>query len=309
VLGQAGESAVAGLQATVRILHADATDSLNVNSAAGDDSINASALTADAIALTVDGGPGGDRELGGGGADVLIGGDGNDFADGNRGNDTGLMGAGDDTFQWDPGDGSDTIEGQDGGDTMLFNGANVAEQFDLSANGQRLRFFRDIASITMDTNSVEVVDLRALGGADKVTVHDLSGTGVTSVKADLGAGDGQPDHVIVDGTPGADVIFVSGSAGAANISGLAANVAITNSEPANDALRIDALAGDDVVEASGLAADVLALTADGGDGDDVLVGSAGADFLLGGAGDDVLLGGPGNDTLDGGPGDNIVIQG
>ena len=63
-----------------------------------------------------------------------------------------------------------------------------------------------------------------------------------------------------------------------------------------------------MVEASGLAAGAIQLTADGGDGDDILVGGAGDDVLLGGAGDDVLLGGAGNDVLDGGPGDNIVIQ-
>ena len=52
----------------------------------------------------------------------------------------------------------------------------------------------------------------------------------------------------------------------------------------------------------------FSLTADGGDGDDVLIGGAGNDTLLGGAGDDVLIGGPGLDVLDGGPGDNILIQ-
>ena len=47
------------------------------------------------------------------------------------------MGAGDDTFVWNPGDGSDTVEGQDGLDTMLFNGANINEKIDISANGER----------------------------------------------------------------------------------------------------------------------------------------------------------------------------
>jgi Ca2+-binding RTX toxin-like protein len=311
-LGQAGASSVSGLQATVRITHADLTDSLNVDAGSGDDVVNAAALTADALKLTMDGGPGADRLLGGAGADTLIAGDGNDFVDGNRADDVAFLGAGDDTFQWDPGDGSDVIEGQDGTDRMLFNGANVAERFDLAANGGRLRFVRDIANITMDTDGVEVVDIRALGGADKVTVHDLSGTDVTSVRTDLagaaGGGDGAADQVIVEGTAGDDVIDVAGSAGTVNIFGLAAAVTITNAEPAADALTVDALAGDDVVEASGLAANVLTLTAKGGDGDDVLLGSAGADILLGEAGDDVLIGGPGVDALDGGPGDNIVIQ-
>ena len=78
---------------------------------------------------------------------------------------------------------------------MLFNGANVDEKIDLSANGSRLRFFRDVANITMDTNSVEQVDFDALGGADHVTVNDLTGTNVDNVNVDLGAagaGDGRP---------------------------------------------------------------------------------------------------------------------
>ena len=73
-------------------------------------------------------------------------------------------------------------------------------------------------------------------------------------------------------------------------------------------MTVNALGGDDVVEASALAAGAIQLTADGGDGDDVLVGGAGNDVLLGGEGDDVLIGGPGIDILDGGPGDNTVIQ-
>jgi hypothetical protein len=84
------------------------------------------------------------------------------------------MGAGDDTFQWDPGDGSDIIEGQDGVDTMVFNGANIAEKVELSANGPRLRFTRYVANITMDTDGVESVVFNALGGADTTTVDDLS---------------------------------------------------------------------------------------------------------------------------------------
>jgi Ca2+-binding RTX toxin-like protein len=72
-----------------------------------------------------------------------------------------LLGAGDDTFVWHPGDGSDTVEGQAGTDRMRFNGANVAEHIDLSANGSRLRFTRNVAAITMDTAGVERVDFNA----------------------------------------------------------------------------------------------------------------------------------------------------
>ncbi len=96
------------------------------------------------------------------------------------------MGAGDDTFVWNPGDGSDTVEGQAGFDTMLFNGANIDEKIDISANGGRVRFTRDVANVTMDLNGVEGIDFNALGGADTITVNDLSGTDVTEVNLDLG---------------------------------------------------------------------------------------------------------------------------
>jgi Ca2+-binding RTX toxin-like protein len=92
------------------------------------------------------------------------------------------------------------------------------------------------------------------------------------------------------------------------VSGLAAQVNVTGADPVADRLTVNGLAGDDVVAASGLAAGAIQFTADGGDGNDVLIGSQGNDTLLGGAGDDVLIGGPGQDVLDGGPGNNILIQ-
>ena len=77
---------------------------------------------------------------------------------------------------------------------------------------------------------------------------------------------------------------------------------------ANDRLTVNALAGDDVIDASAVLAGAILLTLDGGDGDDVLLGGAGADTLLGGDGDDVLLGGAGADINDGGAGDNVVLD-
>ncbi|MFL6066578.1 MAG: calcium-binding protein [Gaiellaceae bacterium] len=284
------------------------SENLVLNANGGDDTFSATGNLATLIAITVDGGAGNDRILGGNGADKLLGGDGNDFLDGNQGTDSAFLGAGDDVFQWDPGDGSDVVEGQDGTDTMQFNGANIAERFQVSANGARVRFTRDIGTITMDLNDIEAVDVPALGGADRVTVDDLGGTDVTEVDTDLGPGDGAADNVIVDGTAGDDVIQVAGDASGTSVLGLAAVVRIAGAEAANDRLTVQAFAGDDVVEATALTAAALRLTEDGGDGNDILIGGAGGDLLLGAAGDDVLLGGPGIDTLDGGTGNNIVIQ-
>ena len=269
-------------------------------------------ITGSSAADRLHGGPGDDVLLGGSGNELLFAGRGNDFVDGNQGADTAFLGAGDDVFQWDPGDGSDVVEGQDGTDRMQFNGANIAERFEVSANGPRIRFTRDIGSITMDLDGVETVDVPALGGADTLTVDDVTGTDLTEVNGDLaasgGAGDGAADNVIVNGTAGDDVIDIAGDASRVSASGTAAQVNIAGAESANDRLTVQALAGDDVVEATGLTAAAIRLTEDGGEGDDILLGGAGGDVLLGGAGDDVLLGGPGLDTLDGGPGNNVLLQ-
>jgi Ca2+-binding RTX toxin-like protein len=161
---------------------------------------------------------------GGLGNDLVLGSEGNDLINGGDGNDTALMGAGDDTFVWNPGDDNDTLEGQGGFDKMLFNGSNAAENIDISANGGRVIFFRNVANVVMDLNDVEGIDFNALGGADTVVVNDLSGTDIVELNLNLAAtiggtaGDGQPDTVIVQGTSGDDVALVVGDALGTSIS-------------------------------------------------------------------------------------------
>ncbi len=303
--GDAGGVTVFGLQATVNIFNQEQShDRLTLNALGGDDVVDATSLEADGIQLTMNGGLG---------EDLFLGSEGNDLINGGDGDDTALMGAGDDTFVWSPGDDDDTLEGQAGFDTMLFNGANIAENIDIAANGGRVRFFRDIASVTMDLDDVETINFIAQGGADTVVINDLSGTDVTEINLNLGTftgfPDGQADNIIFNGTSGDDVMLIAGDATTASVFGLAAQVNVAAFDAALDRLFAHALAGDDVIEASGLAANSIKLTADGGEGDDVLIGGAGNDTLLGGLGDDVLIGGPGLDILDGGAGDNVVIQG
>ena len=115
----------------------------------------------------------------------MLGGDGNDTVVGGRGADTAFLGNGNDTFTWNPGDGSDVVEGQGGTDTLVFNGANIAENMDISANGSRVRLFRDVANITMDLDGIENIQVNALGGADTITVNDLTGTDAKQVNIDL----------------------------------------------------------------------------------------------------------------------------
>ena len=287
-------------------------ESVVVNGGAGNDTITAGHGLAPLTSLTIDGGAGNDVITGGDGADTLIGGTGNDTVAGGRGNDVALLGDGDDTFIWNPGDGSDTVEGQGGSDTLLFNGANVNEHVDISANGSRARFSRDVASITMDLNGVETIAFRALGGADTITVNDLTGTDVTKVAVDLGVaggGDGAADTVIVNGGAGSDQIRLTQSGADILVSGLHAQVLVTGAEPANDALTVNGLDGQDVINAGDLIANQVKLTIDGGAGNDTIFGSAGNDTLLGGAGDDTLSGGGGIDSLTGGTGNDTFMFG
>ena len=283
------------------------SENLIVNANGGDDTVTGLNGLATLISLTIDGGPGADTITGGDGDDHLLGGDGNDTVAGGRGDDVAFLGANDDTFIWNPGDASDTVEGQGGSDTMRFNGANIAEKFEISANGGRVRFTRDIASVTMDLDDVERIDLNALGGADRITVNDLSGTDVTAINTNLaasgGGGDGAADEVIVNGTTGADVIVPSGDSSAVTVKGLTATVNVTGFEAANDTLTINALAGQDTLTASGLAADVIKLQLNGGDDADTFIASPGKDLVAGGRGDDVALLGAGDDTFVWNPGD------
>jgi Ca2+-binding RTX toxin-like protein len=287
------------------------SEALVLNAAGGDDSFFGGSGLAALMKFTIDGGVGNDSLIGTDGNDTLIGGDGNDFVDGNAGADVGMLGAGDDVFRWDPGDGSDIVEGQAGSDLMLFKGASANEDVDISANGGRSRFFRTQGNITMDMDDVEAVEFDALGGVDKVTVHNLAGTDLKQVNLDLqataGGGDGAADSVIVEGSRYRDYVTVDGAAGSATVTGLFATVNIRGAEMI-DQLTVNTLAGRDIVNALGLQANALLFAADGGTGRDILIGGAGNDTLLGGEGRDVLIGAGGTDVLNGGPGRDVLIQ-
>src|SRR5262249_43777535 len=132
------------------------------------------------------------------------------------------------------------------------------------------------ASITMDLNQVERIAFNALGGADTITVNDLTGTGVTQVEVNLAgilggtAGDGAADKVVVNGTAANDQINVVGSGNSATVSGLAAQVTVDNAEATNDQLIINGLDGDDVINVNAQAGASLAMVVEGGAGTDTL---------------------------------------
>ncbi len=259
---------------------------MHVSAGDGDDEITVIGNVAEE-AFTFEGGAGDDRLLGGNGADTFDAGPGNDFVDGNQGADTAVLGSGNDTFQWDPGDGSDTVEGESGTDALQFNGSNIGEEFNVSANGSRVRFTRNVAAIVMDLGTLETVNVRALAGTDNLTVNDLVGTGVKLVDVDEsgfdGNGDAAKDNVIVNGTNVADKITASSPApGTALISGLATKVQVSKSEFTQDVVTVNGLGGDDTVTGGVAVTGPAAIVANGGEGTDTAK-------YLGGDDDDQLF--------------------
>src|SRR5262249_51252142 len=214
-----------------------------------------------------------DTLLGGAGDDTINGGASAEFINGGTGNDLLFGGAGDDRFSWSPGDGNDTVDGQAGNDLLGVFGGSGNDNIAISANGTGARITRDVDGMTMDLNSLEVVDVVPLGGADTVTVNDLTGSGVGGVNIALGAdafhdGDGAADTVILNGTNGNDNIAIIGStigSPSLNVVGLSAQVNITDSEP-TDRLAVNTLGGFDHVNTTFLGAGVIGLTVDLGDG-------------------------------------------
>ena len=245
---------------------------VDIKTVGGDDEVRVTGAVPDE-AITIQGGAGNDTLVGGPGVESFNGGGGDDFVDGNIGADEAILGGGDDTFQWDPGDGSDTVDGQSGSDVMQFNGSNTGENMDISANGARVRFFRNIANITMDLDGIDRVNVRALGGSDAVVVNDLAGTDLDDVDVDLsavgGGGDGSADSVTAVGTDGPDKVKLSSPGAFPVVEGLAARVVVEGVEATSDDVNVATLSGNDLITTGREVFAAASYNVDGGDGDDV----------------------------------------
>jgi len=139
----------------------------------------------------------------------------------------------------------------------------------LSANGKRSVFLRDVANIRMEMNRVERLDLRALGGADMVTINDMSGPSFRQAEVDLsaptGGGEGAADVVTVNGTENADDIEVTAQGTRVDVEGLRTATTITGSETI-DLVQINALGGDDDVDVDAAVSALIGVAVDLGTG-------------------------------------------
>jgi Ca2+-binding RTX toxin-like protein len=254
---------------------------------------------------------------------ITIGTPGDDVLQPGPGDDTALLLNGNDRFIWNPGDGSDTVLGGRGADTLEFNGSEDLETFTVSGNDDGdVQLLRDVGNITMDLNQVDAIELNALDEDDVIDASALRASDVDLIvnggtgddRAILGAGD---DDFIWNPGDGSD--FVNGRAGTDTLvfNGADAAEEFTITDSGNgvelfrdvgnitmdlrrvERVEVNGLGDDDLIDASGVTQPVE-LSADGGDGDDLITGGAGQDFLSGGAGSDILDGGLEDDLLLGG---------
>jgi hypothetical protein len=99
-----------------------------------------------------------------------------------------------------------------------------------------IRIVRDGGAARVDVDDVEKLEINAAGGADKITVHNLSGTDVQEATISLesepgaGTGDNQSDSIVLDGTDGADNVELKGSASVCTLTGLPVSVKVLGSD-------------------------------------------------------------------------------
>ncbi|MEE4110815.1 MAG: PKD domain-containing protein [Halieaceae bacterium] len=309
---------------------------------------------------TLRGGSGNDDVQGGGGDDLIFGGPGNDRLAGNGGDDRVQGDTGSDTYIWSPGNGEDDyIEAAGLGDTDRltvggsfrltdgsYSGGDVGavaagdditlSQVGSGASAQVLltTSITGGPAETLMIDNIENIAITAGGGADVVTVGDLTETDVELLAIDLsapGSADaGEEDRVLFSGTESSDNLVVKGviadfdrtDLGADPEGGSSTKISreivqltdqtvgrnstafVINSSPDKDSLEVLGLggsdvlelsAGDDNIDVSGL----IRVTLMGGEQDDTLISAFANVTLIGGGGLDLVIV----------QGDNKVIEG
>jgi Ca2+-binding RTX toxin-like protein len=307
---------ILGLPGEVRLENAQPSDRLTVQAGNGTDKLTAIGNVGALIGLTLEGNELQDQLTGGSGNETLRGGPDADILRGNAGNDVVQGDGGPDHVVWNRlADGSDTIDGGTEQDRIRVPSSAADDTFEVSALLTHVRLKAE-PGVQSDLTSLEVIDLGAATGADKITVNDLSGTDTIGVVVDLGPADLKVDSVTISGTQGADSIKTTATSFSHDITGLPATVFLTGAEP-GDRLTINGGDGEDTIDAGQMSKDKLQPFLNGGAAKDVIAGSPGQDEVTGGPGDDVIFlrdgldtaiwqAGDGSDILEGGAGTDFL---
>ena len=178
-------------------------------------------------------------------------------------------------------------------DSVTVNGTAAADSAQVATGSGKVHVSGLAAHVAIaHTDSSDQLAVFPLAGDDRIAAgYDIPKLIDLQIQ-----GGPDTDTVVARGTNGNDAILASSNAPFVRVaSTLGHFTAITEN------LEIDGLGGsDDINGVSGLAALPVALTLDGGDGDDTIGG---------GDGNDTLTGGSGNDTVDGNLGDDIAALG
>ena len=181
------------------------------------------------------------------------------------------------------GTGADTITGGDNAD--LITGGDGDDTLAGAAGDDRVVGDRGADSMSG-------------GDGDDTTVWN-NGDGSDTMNGDAGL-----DRVEVNGAGAGDAFAVAPNAGRAKFD--RTNLVPFTLDVSAEALDLRGLGGDDTFTAAAGTGALLAVTADGGSGNDTLTGADEADTFAGGSGNDSLTGGAGPDSLDGQDGDDAL---
>lgn len=212
-----------------------------------------------------------DNVIGSSGADRITGNSGDNLLIGGRGNDILIGGAGDDTLAG--GAGTDRLDGGAGRDTI-----------DYSENTNALRLDLATQTVTFPGKTWTPEVFKSIENA-------TTGSGNDTLLGDSGAN-------VLDGGLGSDLI--RGGAGHDTVSYASHDVAVS----------VSLLTGVGTIIGSNVRDRLIGIeNITGGDGNDLLRGSAGANVLDGGDGNDTVIAGAGNDTIHLTAGSDIINGG
>ncbi|MGB7961606.1 MAG: calcium-binding protein [Propionicimonas sp.] len=252
-------------------------------------------------AVTLHGGGDNDRLLGNGYTAAMYGDAGNDDLEASL--------AGTRNTVMDGGAGQDSLL------VTLTGGADTLGIGTASRSGQDAIVFT-LGGASRTATGVEELSVEAGAGGDTLTVDDLAGdAGITTLTLVLGTG--SADAVVVRGSAGADSIAVNVADHPATDIGTELRVVRTGAYTVwvtgavrsdGDSLTIEAGAGNDTIDASGLTTDRAALTLRGEADADRLIGSPFADRLDSGLGDDIVTGGAGQDVFTDAGGTDTIVE-
>jgi Ca2+-binding RTX toxin-like protein len=181
------------------------------------------------------------------------------------------------------GTGADHLVGGDGADVI--NGGDDNDSLDGAGGNDR---------VSGDRGN----DVMHGGDGDDVLVWN-NGDG-----SDDNEGDAGIDTSEVNGAGQGDALTITPNGARARLD--RTNLVPFGIDIATEAVQVNALGGDDTLSVAPGTGALLAVNANGGSGNDRLVGAEEADSFFGGAGDDVLDGGLGADLLDGQDGNDTL---